>query len=142
MLKPALEKLSVAEVLEIGDRCSPPPQSIGKVRWQQCGNLSGEKVSELFLQSRFGLLYYPRSLLSKSGVFAAYASHRMVPVLLPRPGSSVEEMQPQTHYLDTSGTWSLDGTSLQGIADASWRWYVNNRSSEVCKELYIGWCRD
>jgi hypothetical protein len=103
-------------------------------------DLSGEKVSELFLQSRFGLLYYPRNLWSKSGVFAAYASHRMVPVLLPRPGSSVEEMRPQTHYLDSSGTWSLDSATLQGIADESW--YVNSRSSEVCKELYVDWCRD
>jgi hypothetical protein len=142
MLGPTLKDLSVDEVLEIGDRCAQPPANIGKVQWRQCGNLSSEKVSEIFLQSRFGLLYYPRNLLSKSGVFAAYSSHRMVPVLIPRPGSPVEELRPQTHYLDSSGTWSLDNTILQGIADRSWQWYVNTRSSEVCKELYVDWCRD
>jgi hypothetical protein len=95
----------------------------------------------LFLQSRFGLLYYPRHLLSKSGVFAAYASHRMVPVLLAQPGSPVEELRPHIHYLDSSMR-SLDTAALQGIADECWQWYVNTRSSNVCKELYLDWCRD
>jgi hypothetical protein len=142
MLESTLEKISVDEVLEIGERCSQPPTNIGKVQWHQCGNLSGKKVSELFLQSRFGLLYYPRNLLSKSGVFAAYSSHRMVPVLLAQPGSSVEEMRPQIHYLDSSDMRSLETPTLQRIADESWQWYVNTRSSEVCKELYVDWCRD
>jgi hypothetical protein len=142
MLAPTLEKLALDEVLEIGDSCGQPPANIGRVQWHQCGSLSGEKVSELFLQSRFGLLYYPRHLLSKSGVFAAYASHRMVPVLLAQPGSPVEELTPQIHYLDSLDTWPLDTASLQGIADECWQWYVNTRSSTVCKELYLDWCRD
>jgi hypothetical protein len=142
MLAPTLKKLGVDEVLEIGDRCGQPPANIGSVQWRQCGNLSSQKVSELFLQSRFGLLYYSRDLLSKSGVFAAYSSHRMVPVLLPRRGSSVEELRPQTHYLDSSDTCQLDHATLQGIADESWQWYVSSRSSGVCKELYVNWCRD
>jgi hypothetical protein len=142
MLEPTLKKLSVDEVLEIGERCGQPPANIGRVRWHQCGNLSGEKVSELFLQSRFGLLFYSRNLLSKSGVFAAYSSHRMVPVLVARPGSPVEEMRPQTHYLDSSDMQSLDDVTLQRIADESWRWYVNTRSLDVCKKLYVDWCRD
>ncbi len=141
-LVPTLEKLAVDEVFEIGDPCDGPPANIGRVRWYQCGNLSGEKVSELFLQSRFGLLYYPRHLLSKSGVFAAYASHRVVPILLAQPGSPVEELKPQTHYLDSSDMQSLDTAAMQGIADECWQWYVNTRSANVCKELYVDWCRD
>lgn len=142
LLGPTLNKLGVDEVLEIGDRCGQPRANIGGVKWRQCGNLRSQRVSELFLQSRFGLLYYPRNLLSKSGVFAAYSSHRMVPVLLPRPGSSVEELRPQTHYLDSSTTCSLEEATLQSIADESWQWYVSSRSSDVCKGLYVNWCRD
>lgn len=142
MLEPTVEKLSVDEVLEIGKPCGRPPASIGRAQWHQCGNLSGERVSELLLQSRFGLLSYPRNLLSKSGVFAAYSSHRMVPVLLAQPGSAVEEMRPQIHYLDSSDMRLLETATLQGIADESWQWYVKNRSSDVCKELYVDWCRD
>jgi hypothetical protein len=142
MLEATLEKLSVDEVLEIGERCGSPPANIGRIKWRQCGSLSGKDVSELFLQSRFGLLYYPRNLLSKSGVFAAYSSHRLVPVLLAQPGSSVEEMRPQTHYMDSADIRSLDPATLQGIADGCWRWYGNNRSSGVCAKLYVDWCRD
>jgi hypothetical protein len=141
-LIPTLEKLAVNEVVEIGDPCGRPPVNIGTMKWHQYGNLSGEKVSELFLQSRFGLLYYPRHLLSKSGVFAAYASHRMVPVLLAQPGSPVEELKPHIHYLDSSEIQSLDTTVLQELADECWRWYVGSRSSSVCRELYMDWCRD
>ena len=142
MLAPTLKKLLVDEVLEIGEPCGEPPANIGNVKWQQRGNLSAKKVSELFLQSRFGLLYYPRHLLSKSGVFAACASHRIVPVVLAQPGSPVEDLRPQIHYLDSSGMGVLDTKCLQGIADECWQWYVNTRSSSVCKELYLEWCRD
>jgi hypothetical protein len=142
MLEPALQRLSIDEVLEIGKPCSQRTPNVSGLRWHQCGELSGKEVSELFLQSRFGLLLYPRNLLSKSGVFAAYSSHRMVPVLLAKPGSPVEELKPHLHYLDSSDMGSIDTTTLQGIADQSWRWYVNARSLAVCRELYIGWCRD
>jgi hypothetical protein len=141
MLERILQSLFVEEVLEIGEPCSRPP-SIAGIRWHQCGELSGKEVSELFLQSRFGLLEYPRNLLSKSGVFAAYSSHRMVPVLLAQPGSPVEELRPHIHYLDSSDMDSIDTTSLQGVADECWRWYVNTRSLAVCRKLYIEWCRD
>lgn len=140
-LERTVRELSVDEVLEIGEPCGGPPANIGRTQWLQCGNLSKEKVSELLLQSRFGLLRYSRNLLSKSGVFAAYCSHRVVPVLLAQPGSAVEEMRPRIHYLDSSDM-RIDTATLQGIADESFQWYVNNRSSDVCKELYVDWCRD
>jgi hypothetical protein len=142
MLAPALQKLLIDEVLEIGKPCGQRPPSVSGLRWHQCGELSGREVSELFLQSRFGLLHYPRNLLSKSGVFAAYSSHRMVPVLLAKPGSPVEELEPHLHYLDSSDMGSMDTTTLQEIADQSWRWYAGARSLAVCRELYIEWCRD
>jgi hypothetical protein len=142
MLELALQRLFVEEVLEVGEPCGRRPPNIGGIRWHQCGELSGKEVSELFLQSRFGLLDYPRNLLAKSGVFAAYSSHRMVPVLLAQPGSPVEELRPRSHYLDSSDMGSIDTTTLQGIADECWRWYVKFRSLAVCRELYIEWCRD
>ena len=142
MLEAALQKLLIDEVLEIGKPCGQRAPNASGLRWRQCGELSGKQVSELFLQSRFGLLHYPRNLLSKSGVFAAYSSHRMVPVLIAKPGSRVEELEPQFHYLDSSDMGPLDTTTLQRIADQSWRWYVNARSLAVCKELYLEWCRD
>ena len=142
MLEPTLQKLCVDEVIEIGERCIERPPNIGGVQWHQCGNLSGQKVSELFRQSRFGLLYYRRDLLSKSGVFAAYSSHRMVPVLLAQSGFPVEELKPHLHYLDASDAGSVGTATLQGIADECWQWYMNTRSVDVCRKLYIEWCRD
>jgi len=142
MLEPALRNLCIDEVLEVGESYSRRPQNVAGVRWHQCGELNKKEVSELFLQSRFGLLYYPRTFLSKSGVFAAYSSHRMVPVLLAEPGSQIEELRPHTHYLDSSEMGAVDPASLQGVADECWRWYVNNRSLAVCRDLYVEWCRD
>jgi len=141
-LESVLQKLGVDEVLEIGERSSRHPPDIAGVRWHQCGVLSREEVSELFLQSRFGLLSYPRNFLSKSGVFAAYSSHRMVPVLLANSGSEVEELIPHIHYLDGSDMDPIDTGTLQSVADECWHWYVNTRSLAVCRELYIDWCRD
>ena len=142
MLEPVLKKLCVDEVLEIGERCSQRPPNIAGVKWHQCGQVSGKEVSALLLQSRFGLLYYTRNVLSKSGVFAAYSSHRMVPVLLAKPGSAVEELKPHLHYLDSSDMGSMDTATLQGIADECCRWYVNTRSLAVCRKLYLDWCLD
>jgi hypothetical protein len=141
-LERTIEKLSVGEVLEIGERPAQRLPTIAGVPWRQCGELSGEEVSKIFLQSRFGLLQYPRNLLSKSGVFAAYSSHRMVPVLLAHPESPVEDLRPQVHYLATPEIDSLDSTTLQGIADGCWSWYRNERSLAVCTELYAEWCQN
>jgi hypothetical protein len=46
------------------------------------GSLQAEEVSALLLAARVGVLGYPAAFLAKSTVFAAYASHGVLPVLL------------------------------------------------------------
>jgi len=80
--------------------------------------------------------------LAKSGVFAAYSSHRMVPVLLAQGGAPAEELKPRVHYLDSAEIASINTEPLQHIADESWRQYKTACSLAVCRELYGEWCRD
>ena len=141
-LQSVLQKLSVDEVLEIGVPCSQRPPNIAGVRWFQCGELSEKDVSESFLQSRFGLLNVFAEPPVQIWRVCRYSAHRMVPVLLSHPDSPVEELKPHVHYLDSFDMDSVETTPLQRIADECWRWYVNARSLDVCRELYVQWCRD
>jgi hypothetical protein len=45
------------------------------------GYLGGAAASEVMQRSRFGMLEYPLDFLAKSGIFAAYAAHGVVPLV-------------------------------------------------------------
>lgn len=77
-----IQKLNIQKVIEIGPKRKNRLRSINSVPIEEEGVLSPEKVSEKILNSRFGLLHYPIHLLGKSGVFAAYASHGVVPIVI------------------------------------------------------------
>jgi len=51
------------------------------------GRLDGAALSRVLLGARFGLIAYPASFLAKSSVFAAYAAHGLVPVVLDKGGT-------------------------------------------------------
>jgi hypothetical protein len=48
---------------------------------QQTGFLETEQVSELLSQSRFGYAFFGPQLLGKSGIFAAFAAHGVIPLV-------------------------------------------------------------
>lgn len=69
----------VAKVVLIGRPVCGVPELPFPV--QQCGYLGTKQVSELLGQSRFGYAFLGPLLLGKSGIFAAFAAHGVIPLI-------------------------------------------------------------
>jgi len=76
------KNLNVLKVIDIGARIVAPPDRLGQVPIMALGELSQKCVSRHLMSCRFGLLNYDIGRLEKSGVFAAFAAHGVIPVCI------------------------------------------------------------
>ncbi len=142
ILAPLLTNLSVQRVVEIGQPLNFTPPQIPGVAWFQKGELSAEEVSRELTRCRFGLLLYDPGRLEKSGMFAAFSAHRLVPVLISDRPTSPGELIPNSHYLNGSDSTSIMKYDFQEVADRSWNWYSKERSLAACLDLYQRWIQE
>jgi hypothetical protein len=84
-------------------------------------------VSELLQRTRFGFVAYPPDYIGKSGVFAAYAAHGVVPIVLSEKLGAFDGLQPGRHFLDglRLGT-SADARDLASIQRKLFTWYTSH----------------
>lgn len=97
----------------------------------EMGYQSPESVSELLGQAIAGWTLYDANLLSKSGIFAAYCAHGLIPIVtspIPlAPGFGEDEVPP---YLPINAPHQVDGRLsdpvLQLLADRASYWYQSH----------------
>jgi hypothetical protein len=129
------EKLKIDKIIEIGTLSGNNRDDIPSLEIIQKGILPGNEVSEIMKKCRFGMLSYPASLLTKSGVFAAYAAHGMVPLIINSEHlSSKSRLIPGVHFLsEYSGDENFELISKNLIL-----WYDNfslNKTAKVIAEM-------
>jgi hypothetical protein len=78
-LAEAVRALDAREVWDIGPDVDPPAR-LGSAAVRRLGVLPAAEVSARLLGAAAGFLAYPPAFLGKSGVFAAYCAHGVVPV--------------------------------------------------------------
>ncbi|MEY8688542.1 MAG: hypothetical protein AB9M53_01505 [Leptothrix sp. (in: b-proteobacteria)] len=112
------------------------------------GRLDSTALGAALLDSRWALIDYPRALLGKSSVFAAYAAHGCA-VLNCRDdaGPDVDGLQRDRHYVDAA-TWQRDlaamasGQALEGIDRAEaftlalCDWYGGHRLADQADGMW------
>lgn len=129
-LTPALElacrKLGIAEVLDVG----PGGESAAPrlpVPWRRLGPLPEGEVSHLLASSTAGFVAYPAPFLAKSGIFAAYSAHRILPVCAwHRPRLQREEPPPR--WIPAPNA-DASPEALQQVADRAQDWYLGHTLS-------------
>src|SRR5262249_9713854 len=77
-----ISALGMKKVFDVGPRWSAMPRTLAGAPVISKGVLPQGAVSELLQRARFGFIAYPRDVIGKSGVFAAYAAHGVVPIVL------------------------------------------------------------
>lgn len=94
--------LGIKSILDIGPRASPLPSALAGASIVSKGALPQAAVSELLHQARFGFIAYPVDVIGKSGVFAAYAAHGVVPIVLSDADrlASLDGLRPNQHFID------------------------------------------
>lgn len=130
-LERLIELLGIDEIIDIGPRSSSVPRTIGRARVISKGALARGAVSDILQHSKFGFVAYPMGYLGQSGVFAAYAAHGIVPVVLSESTESFDGLKSKQHFIDGL-RFSTDDTAddLSGIQRDLCRWY-RSHSLEV-----------
>jgi hypothetical protein len=122
------ERLGITEILDIGRFIEFDFAGGLHVPVKALGELPGSEVSRLLLDAVAGVIDYPASMLGKSTIFAAYCSHRLIPILATYGDSTpADGLQASRHYWLTnveSEQLSLDVG--QETADHAFAWYQNH----------------
>ncbi|MEZ5899137.1 MAG: glycosyltransferase [Hyphomicrobiaceae bacterium] len=118
----ALVALGVEEILDIGLRRAHVPETLGPISIKALGRLDANEISKLMLTSRFGVLSYDQKRLGKSTIFAAFASHGVVPICIGASEPSQAAPERGKHFL-ASPIGAATEIDLQSIQRALLIWY-------------------
>jgi len=123
--------LKIHEILDIGPSCGiDRPNNIGHLSVVEAGKLPASEISSILENSLAGFLNYDPSCLTKSGVFAAYCAHGMIPINYEEE-LMTEYFSPSKHYLASNffkGNSFLRDVEWQKIANNAYSWYNSHNS--------------
>ncbi len=106
-------------VVDVG---APIPGGVrlpGGLEVRETGVLPAAEASALFARSLAGFFSYPAPYLGKSGTFAAYCAHRVVPVTFAGNVQAEDGLRAGVHYLEGTS----DAADFAAVADAAHAWY-------------------
>jgi len=118
-----LERLGVEAILDIGPPCQAPREVKG-VPVRPMGVLAVAEIDRLLTQTAFGYLAYPPNCLAKSGVFAAYSAHGVVPVIARQFREEFDGLRDGVHVLSPQTIPLLAPDGFEACSHAVWRWYA------------------
>jgi hypothetical protein len=119
--------LGIEEIFDVGARFSSIPRTLAGVPVLSKGVLPQGAVSELLQRARFGFVAYPLDFIGKSGVFAAYAAHGVVPIVLSDKQGVFDGLEPARHFLDGLRLGTDAGAQdLALIQHKLLRWYTSH----------------
>lgn len=112
------------EVHDVGARIADQQLS-GRLRRhgvKEHGTLPKHGVSELLSRAMYGVVAYPLEYVAKSGVFAAYCSHGVCPLVISRTYPQVDGLLRGTHYLGWPGPQG-EAQDCSSVGRHAFEWY-------------------
>jgi hypothetical protein len=128
--------LGITKIIDMGARASPLPDHLGEVPIIQRGQLSPRCVSQHLMSCQYGLVNYDIARLEKSGVFAAYAAHGVIPVCIGSPADPPAGLEEGQHFLRWPVKALPDFGAMQNSLN---RWY-DGHSTGKHADLLGSWC--
>ena len=132
-----LRQLGIQEILDIGPEFEAPGEVDG-IPVRRKGVLAVAEISRQLSRSTFGFLSYPRTRLAKSGVFAGYCAHGVIPVIARHFPGQVDGLEDGVHVLSPHTQTAAQASGLEGCSIAAWRWYAGHRLHDHAA-LYARW---
>jgi len=121
-----LRQLGVEEILDIGPECGAP-DGVGGRAVKRVGVLAAAEIDRQFARTAFGYLAYPPNCLAKSGVFAAYSAHGVIPVIAQHFRGEFDGLKDGVHVLTPETAKDIAPRGLEESSIATWRWYAGHR---------------
>ncbi|MGH9563721.1 MAG: hypothetical protein ACRD3S_19885, partial [Terracidiphilus sp.] len=134
-----LTRLGVREIVDIGPQIEPPRQVNG-IPVQRAGTLAAAEIDRLFAKMAFGYLAYPPNCLAKSGVFAAYTAHGMIPIIAQDFHEEFDGLRNGLHVLSPRTARQMEPEELKDCSQAAWRWYSGHTLRDHAA-IYNRWLR-
>ncbi len=132
-----LEQLGIQEILDIGPEFEPPGKVHG-IPVRRMGVLAATEIARQFSRSTFGFLSYPHMPLAKSGVFAGYCAHGVIPVIARHFPGQVDGLEDGVHVLSPRTATGAQASVLESCSIAAWRWYSGHRLHDHAA-VYARW---
>jgi hypothetical protein len=123
-LEEACRAMKLDEIVDIGAAVEIPELS---VRLSKRGILPAAEASHEMLAARAGFFAYPANCLGKSGIFAAYAAHGLVPVTFEKNGiENLDGLSFGKHLVSANALQSLDADRPKNIGKNAHDWYLTH----------------
>jgi hypothetical protein len=132
------KSLGIEEICDVGPSLKLTEHLSSEIKLVEMGWCSQTEISELMLTSLAGCIdysLYPGEL-GKSGIFAAYCAHGLVPILTNYNPSEADGLYMNQHYLALDSKLSnLDSglAELQMIAEKAYEWYQTHTLKKIAK---------
>jgi hypothetical protein len=135
-----LQQLGVQEILDIGPEFEPPGEVRG-IPVRRMGVLAATEIAGQFSRSTFGFLSYPRMPLAKSGVFAGYCAHGVVPMIARHFPGQVDGLEHGVHVLSPRIATATQPSVWEACSIAAWQWYSGHRLHDQAA-VYARWMNE
>ncbi len=133
------EQLNINEIIDIGPPLNLKKERLGKIAITKLGCLSTFSISQVLSESFAGFINYGDSrYLAKSGVFAAYCAHGLLPIVSSKPSEAMDGLQNFKHYLVSThaSLYRYPINELQNIATSAHIWYKNHSTDKQVQHLH------
>ena len=129
--------LNLTEIWDLGPATGITPAAIQTVPVMEMGSRSPTEISKILATSAAGFLHYDPSRLAKSGVFAAYCAHGLLPINYQPQSRPIDGLEPGHHYwVPTNDSSMFNATSrTQAIADNAFAWYQTHNLATQAQQF-------
>ncbi|XGV94854.1 MAG: hypothetical protein ACAF41_19195 [Leptolyngbya sp. BL-A-14] len=134
MLINSCQSLGIEEICDVGPSLNLEQLEIAGIPFIQKGKQSAQAISRLLSDSLAGIVYSTdNGRLAKSGVFATYCAHGLVPIVTQETSPLMDGLQAQTHFLFGGLQAPLSSGQLQSIAHEAHQWYNQHNQANTVK---------
>lgn len=132
------KKFDINEILDIGPLIDLPYTYINNINIQSLGIKNSDEISGLLSSALIGFINYPPEYLCKSGIFAAYCAHKVLPIVSWNEKQSADGVIENFHYLNAKDINKvLDKNSeAKRIIENAHNWYQEHNLSVHSKTFY------
>ena len=123
------EQLNIDHIIDIGPSTELEFTQFLNIPVMEKGRLDIEDVSILLKESLAGFINYEVKRLAKSGTFAAYCAHGLIPIVSQDCDLILDSLQPGLHYINPSSF--IEHQGLASSQDLSSHYYLSQISNRI-----------
>lgn len=129
------QQLNLQEIWDIGPTTDITPATVNTIPVKELGQLSETQISLILSESLAGFLNYDPKRLGKSGIFAAFCAHGLLPINHRALGDSLDGLTAGSHY-GSLEQGPIDISLGQEIATQALNWYRQHALPQQAHIIY------